>query len=52
MGAIVLALVIPFIGTTIGSAFVFFLKKEMPKSLEKALLGFASGVMIAASGWA
>lgn len=44
-------LLIPFAGTVIGSAFVFFMKKEMPALLQKALLGFASGVMIAASIW-
>ena len=35
----------------LGSAFVFFLKDEMSVSLQKALLGFASGVMVAASVW-
>ena len=48
---LVLGLLIPFLGTTLGSAMVFFLKKEMNKKLEKLLLGFASGVMIAASIW-
>ncbi len=46
-----IGLLIPFLGTTLGSAMVFFLKKEMNKKLEKLLLGFASGVMIAASIW-
>lgn len=45
------ALLIPLLGTVLGSAFVFFIKKEMPLRLQKALLGFASGVMIAASVW-
>lgn len=44
-------LLIPFLGTTLGSAMVFFMKKEMNQRLEKLLLGFASGVMIAASVW-
>ena len=44
-------LLIPLIGTTAGSACVFFLKKKLRPSLQKALLGFASGVMIAASVW-
>lgn len=44
-------LVIPFLGTTLGAAMVFFLKKEMSPRLQKSLLGFASGVMIAASVW-
>ena len=42
---------IPFLGTALGSAFVFFMKREMPPALQKILLGFASGVMVAASVW-
>ena len=42
---------IPFLGTALGSAFVFFMKREMPALLQKVLLGFASGVMVAASVW-
>lgn len=49
--AIVTALMIPFLGTALGSAFVFFMRKEIPKPVQKALLGFASGVMVAASVW-
>lgn len=49
--SIVATLLIPFADTLIGSAFVFFMKKEMPVLLQKALLGFASGVMVAASVW-
>ena len=44
-------IVIPFLGTVLGSAMVFFMKKEMNAKLGKLLLGFASGVMIAASVW-
>ncbi|MBR0350702.1 MAG: ZIP family metal transporter [Clostridia bacterium] len=44
-------LAIPFIGTTLGSAMVFLMKNKINKKLEKLLLGFASGVMIAASVW-
>ena len=44
-------LMIPFLGTTLGAAMVFFMKKEMHRGVEKLLLGFASGVMIAASVW-
>lgn len=44
-------LLIPFLGTTLGSAMVFFMKNELNKKVEKILLGFASGVMIAASVW-
>ncbi|MBP0986444.1 MAG: ZIP family metal transporter [Bacteroidales bacterium] len=51
IGGIALGLLIPFAGTVLGSAFVFFMKKEMPEKLQKALLGFASGVMVAASVW-
>lgn len=46
-----LGMLIPFAGTTLGSAMVFFMRKEMGKRIEKLLLGFASGVMIAASVW-
>ena len=48
---VIFCLFIPLIGTTLGSAMVFFLKKEISPRLQKILLGFASGVMIAASIW-
>ena len=48
---VVLSLFIPLIGTTLGSGMVFLLKKEINPKLRKILLGFASGVMIAASIW-
>ena len=48
---ILLGILIPFVGTTLGSAMVFFMRREMNGRLQKALLGFASGVMIAASVW-
>ena len=44
-------IMIPFLGTTLGAASVFFLKQEMRPLIQKALLGFASGVMVAASVW-
>ncbi|MBQ5400255.1 MAG: ZIP family metal transporter [Treponema sp.] len=44
-------LMIPLLGTTLGSACVFFLKKELNHKIQKLLLGFASGVMVAASIW-
>ena len=47
----IIGLLLPFLGTMLGSAFVFFMKKDMPVRLQKALLGFASGVMVAASVW-
>lgn len=46
-----LGLLIPFLGTALGSGCVFFLKDELDIRIEKLLLGFASGVMIAASVW-
>ena len=51
MSPVLIALMIPFLGTALGSAFVFFMKREMPPMLQKVLLGFASGVMVAASVW-
>lgn len=48
---VLIGLMIPFAGTVLGSSMVFFLRKEMSELLQKALLGFASGVMIAASIW-
>ena len=44
-------LLIPFLGTVLGSACVYFMKDKIPLKVEKALLGFAAGVMIAASVW-
>lgn len=44
-------LMIPLLGTTLGSFMVFFLKKEINPKVQKALLGFASGVMMAAAVW-
>jgi len=51
MSGIILGLTIPFLGTALGSAFVFFMKRQMPALVQKTLLGFASGVMVAASVW-
>lgn len=48
---LIIGLLIPFLGTTLGSAMVFLMKKKMNSKIEKLLLGFASGVMIAASIW-
>ncbi len=44
-------ILIPFLGTTLGSACVFFMKKSLGDKVQKALTGFAAGVMIAASIW-
>lgn len=46
-----MGLLIPFVGTALGAAMVFFMKNKMNAKLEKLLLGFAAGVMIAASVW-
>lgn len=48
---ILAGILIPFAGTSLGAAMVFFLRNEMNERLQKVLLGFASGVMIAASIW-
>lgn len=44
-------LMIPFLGTMLGSACVWFLKKDLKPKVQKALTGFAAGVMVAASIW-
>lgn len=44
-------ILIPFIGTSLGSAMVFFLRKEISDNVSKMLTGFAAGVMVAASFW-
>ena len=48
---LVIGLLIPLLGTMLGSAFVFLMKDEMSVRVQKSLLGFASGVMVAASVW-
>ena len=45
------AVLLPFLGTVIGSGFVFFLKGQMSRTLQRSLTGFAAGVMVAASVW-
>lgn len=47
----IIGILVPFLGTSLGAALVFFLKKEIKPIIQKILLGFASGVMIAASVW-
>ena len=49
--SVLLGLSLPFMGTVLGAGMVFFMKKEIRPNVQKALLGFASGVMIAASVW-
>ena len=51
MKTVVLGLLIPFIGTAAGAACVFFLRKDLKVSVQRALTGFAAGVMVAASIW-
>lgn len=46
-----IGILIPFIGTTAGAACVFFMKKTMSDQVQRALTGFAAGVMVAASIW-
>ena len=48
---LVIGLLIPLLGTMLGSAFVFLTKDEMSARVQKSLLGFAYGVMVVASVW-
>lgn len=48
---LIIGLLIPFIGTVLGAGTVFLMKNKVNKKIEKLLLGFASGVMVAASIW-
>ena len=48
---IIQGIFIPFIGTSLGAAMVFFLRKQISDGLQKILTGFAAGVMVAASFW-
>ena len=44
-------ILIPFLGTSLGAACVFFMKKTLGEGVQRALTGFAAGVMVAASVW-
>ena len=44
-------ILIPFVGTTLGAACVFFMRKTLSKLLQRTLAGFAAGIMVAASIW-
>ena len=46
-----IGILIPFLGTSLGAACVFFMKKNLSDRVQRALSGFASGVMVAASVW-
>ncbi len=48
---IILGILIPFLGTAMGAGCVFFVKNEIKPVIQKMLLGFASGIMVAASVW-
>jgi len=48
---LLIGLLIPFLGTTLGAAMVFFMRNEFNNKMRKLLLGFAAGVMVAASVW-
>ncbi|MBR4515318.1 MAG: ZIP family metal transporter [Lachnospiraceae bacterium] len=51
MKMVIIGLLIPFVGTAAGAACVFFLKNELKIGVQRALSGFAAGVMVAASIW-
>ena len=46
-----LGILIPFLGTTLGAACVFFMKKSLGDTVQRVLTGFSAGVMVAASVW-
>lgn len=51
MNHVLIGVMIPFVGTTLGAACVFFMKGAIRDNIQRGLLGFASGVMVAASVW-
>ena len=51
MSAVLTGLLIPFLCTAAGAGCVFFLRRQLSVSLQRALTGFAAGVMVAASIW-
>ena len=51
MTAVFWGIMIPFLGTTLGAACVFFMKKSLGDLVQRSLAGFAAGVMVAASIW-
>ena len=50
-GNVILGVLIPFMGTSLGAATVFILRQQMSEKIQKVLTGFAAGVMVAASFW-
>ena len=51
VAGVLVALIVPFLGNTLGAALVFLMRHGMSERFTKALLGFAAGVMTAASVW-
>ena len=51
MGEVIRGILIPFLGTTLGASCVLFMKKMMNKMVQRALTGFATGIMVSASVW-
>lgn len=51
MNGLLVGLALPFIGTTLGAACVFMMRRNMAPQLQKGLTGFAAGVMVAAAVW-
>ena len=51
MSKAVYGILIPFLGTSLGSALVFFMRGGLSDKVQRALTGFAAGVMVAASVW-
>lgn len=48
---IIIGILIPFVGTVLGATMVYFMKNKLNKNFERIILGFAAGVMVAASIW-
>ena len=51
MNGLIAGITLPFVGTALGAACVFLMKRSMPSLLQKSLTGFAAGVMVAAAVW-
>ena len=51
LGVVIKGVLIPFVGTALGAACVFFMKKSLHVAVQRGLAGFAAGVMVAASVW-
>lgn len=49
--SVILGVLIPFLGTSLGAASVFLMRRELSRNVQKVLTGFAAGVMVAASIW-